>query len=577
MASANIQTWSSVPEDYFSCSICLDVFTEPVSTPCGHNYCKGCITGYWASRDSSQCPLCKAEFRKTPVLQVNTEFRDMLELFKKTKPAADVKSSPPMVDEVFCDPCHGMKRKALKSCLVCLASYCNGHLRPHRSVQALKWHKLINPVKNLENRMCRKHNKVLEFFCKEDQSCVCVLCFKDHHVMHEAISLDEEFKGRKNKVKNVKREVKQSLSNKHGMIQAIQNSMKQGREELGRTKAETATAFDALVALVMTKKITLIELLEEKQKEAEQRAESLIRQLQLEIVEDNRLSDKLKELSETEDDFRLLQDLPAVPSPSNINYPVTESAQRLLETETVKKAVAKMVKTLDEQMEIITGEVNMVKGQQTKSGFDDELGIIQSQHAVNLALNPDTAHPCLIVSEDRKEVRDGGTKTRVPDNPMRFDSLRYVLGDEGFSSGTFYFEIKLNGQTRWEVGMARESISRKGVDLSLSPENGCWTLGCYWGRYQANTNPPVILSLSNGPEKIGVFVDYEGGLVSFYDVDTRALIYSFSGCAFTESAPFLRNVLSLRLYGGAPSKTKIYPLFRPDAEQGSTSLQIIPV
>ncbi|KAM6988234.1 E3 ubiquitin-protein ligase TRIM39-like [Tautogolabrus adspersus] len=578
MASANLQKLSSVSEDNFSCSICLEVFNEPVSTPCGHNYCKGCITGYWATRDSSQCPLCKVEFRQTPVLQVNTEFRDMLEIFKKTRFENDVKSSPPSAVDVLCDLCHGMKRKALKSCLVCLASYCNGHLKPHHSVQALKWHKLINPVKSLEDRMCKEHNKVIEFFCKKDQSCVCVLCLKDHHKMHKAVPLEEEFKERKHKLKKVNREVKQSLIKKHNTILMIQNSMMQGREEVERTKAESVKAFNALVALIMTKKMTLIELLEGKQKAAEQQAENLIRQLQLEIIEDNRMSNMLEELSKTEDDFRLLQGLPPVSSPSSTTHPFTERVHRLLEVETVKSAMTKMVETLNEQMEIITKEVDLAEERQTENVFDDELGEIQMQHAINLTLDPNTAHPSLIISEDRKQVRDGVTKRSVPDNPTRFDNLHYVLGEEGFSSGKFYYEVHLNRQTRWEVGVARESISRKGVDLSLSPENGCWTLGCYWGRCQANTNPPVILSPSKVPEKVGVFVDYEGGIVSFYDIDARALIYSFTGCVFTASVPFLRNVLSLRVYGGTPKTTKIYPLFRP-SEQGSDSapLQITPV
>ncbi|XP_020512278.2 E3 ubiquitin-protein ligase TRIM39 [Labrus bergylta] len=581
MASSNLLKWSSVSDDHFSCSICLEVFNEPVSTPCGHNYCKVCITGYWATRDSSQCPLCKAEFGQTPVLQVNTEFRDMLELFKETRFETDVKSSLPGAVDVFCDLCHGTKRKALKSCLVCLASYCDGHLKPHHSVQALKWHKLIDPVKRLEDRMCKKHNKVMEFFCKKDQSCVCILCLKDHHEMHEAVSLEEELKERKHKVKKVNREVKQSLSNKHNTILMIQKSTKQGREELERTKAEIVKAFDALVALIMTKMVTLVELLEGKQKAEEQQAENLIRQLQLEIIKDYRTSNTLEELSKTQDDLRLLQGLPPESPPSSTKHPFAGRAHRLLEVETVKSAMTKTVETLNEQMEIITREVDLAEERQNENLFGDELGNIQMQHAINLTLDPNTAHPSLIVSEDRKQVRDGGTKRSVPDSPARFDTLHYVLGEEGFSSGKFYYEVHLNRQTRWEVGVARESITRKGVDLSLSPENGCWTLGCYWGRCQANTNPPVILTLSKVPEKVGVFVDYEGGIVSFYDIEARALIYSFTGCVFTASVPFLRNVFSLplRVYGGSPTNTTIYPLFRPSAEQGGDSapLQITPV
>ncbi|XP_049921613.1 E3 ubiquitin-protein ligase TRIM41-like [Epinephelus moara] len=580
MASANI----SPSEEQFLCSICLDVFNEPVSTPCGHNYCKGCITSYWSSRNCSECPLCKENFHNVPELQVNTELRDMVELFKMKKVAGDDSSSTAGPGDVPCDVCHGIKRKAVKSCLTCLVSYCSAHLEPHHT-QAFKWHELINPVKTLEDRVCKKHNKVMEFYCKKDQSCVCLMCLRDDHVMHSAISLEEEFKERKTMLKFVKRQVKHTVSEKCNTTKRIQNSMKQGRQEVEKVKVETVKAFAVLSASIETKKVKLIELLEEKQKAAEQHAEALIRQLQLEIAENHQMSTKLEELSSNEDNFRLLQDLPSFSPPSNTTHRITERVQRFLQAETLWSVIAKMEDMLNEQMENVIQAVNLVDKDetveesmktQTVNAFDDELGKIQEQYAIEVSLDPDTAHPSLIVSGDRKQVRDGSTKRRVPDNPTRFDSFHFVLGNEGFSSGKFYYEVTLTGQTGWEVGVARESVNRKGAGLSLSPENGCWTLGSYWGNCQANANPPVKLSLSQQPQNLGVFVDYEGGLVSFYDVDTRAVIYSFTGCAFTASGTFLGNLLAFRVYNSG--KTRIYPLFRPSAEwSDSAPLQITPV
>ncbi|XP_035535320.1 E3 ubiquitin-protein ligase TRIM39-like [Morone saxatilis] len=475
-------------------------------------------------------------------------------------------------------PCDLCSKTALKSCLVCLASYCNDHLQPHHTVQALKWHNLINPVATLEDRVCKKHNKTKEFFCRKDKSCICIVCLRDDHVMHKAVSLEEEFKERKTKLKRVNKKVKDTLKKKSAMVQGIQISATQGRQEVDRTKAETIKAFNALVGLIETQKVWLVQLLEDKQKAAEQQAEELIRQLQLEITEEHRKSTELEELSKTEDDFRLLQGLLSVPHHSNTTHRFTARAQ-CLHVETVRSAVAKMEDTLNEQMANIIREVNLVDKEepleeqtQTEDVFDDELGNIQRQHAKNVTLDPNTAHPSLTVSEDGKQVSYGGRKREVPTNPKRFDSLHFVLGNEGFSYGKFYYEVTLQGQTDWEVGVARETIGRKGPNVSLSPENGCWTLGSYSGCCQANTNPPVVLSLSEEPQKVGVFVDYEGGLVSFYDVDTRDLIYSFTGCAF--SVPFLSNLLSFRIY-----RTRIFPLLRPSAEEDSNCapLQITPI
>ncbi|XP_018542664.1 E3 ubiquitin-protein ligase TRIM21 [Lates calcarifer] len=586
MASANI----SLSEEQFKCSICLDVFTEPASIPCGHNYCKACITGYWALKDFNHCPMCNQMFDRIPELCVNTEFRDMLAHFNRTRAAGDDGDLPAQPGEVPCDHCEGMKRKALKSCLVCLASYCNNHLQPHHTIKAYKWHKLINPVENLENRVCKKHNKVTEFFCRKDQSCVCVSCLGDDHAMHDAVSVEEELKERKTKLKHLKTEVNQTLNNKCIISNMIQKSMKEGRKEVETTKAEIAKAFAALVATIETEKVKLIELLEEKQKGAEEQAEALIRHLKLEIVQNHQMNTKLEELSKTDDDFRLLWDLPSItsPSPSTSKHCFIPTTKTLQHVETMRNMVAKIEEMLSKHMGDLFGEVILAVKEvpveelldtQTQTVFDDELGKIQKQYAIKVTLDPNTAHPSLILSEDRKQVRDGGTKRTVPDNSARFDTLHFVLGNEGFSSGKFYYEVRLQEQTGWEIGVTRESINKKGVNLSLSPENGCWTLGSYWGHCQANTNPPVILALSTKPQKVGVFVDYEGGLVSFYDVDTRALIYSFTQCAFTGGASLLSRLSSFGFYSSTPTKTTIYPIFRPSSEKGSdsTPLQITPV
>lgn len=576
MASAKLP----LSNEQFLCSICLEIFTEPVSTPCGHNYCKECIKAYWSVSEVSQCPMCKETFRGAPELRVNTEFRDMLEVFTRTFIPCDASSQAAEPGAVHCDLCHETKHTALKSCLVCLASYCNVHLQPHCTVQAFMWHKLVEPVANLQDRVCRKHNKMIEFFCRDDQSCVCAACLRDAHGKHNVVSVEEELKERRGRVKVIKKEVKQTLAVKHTVAEKIQKSVRKGQRDTDKMKAETVKALDALMASIESRKRRLIERLEEKQKAAEQQAEALVRQLQLEIVEIDHTMTKLEELLKTEDNFGLLRDLPSVPSTTS-KHPLSARVRPLLSLETMRSAVGRMEETLGEEMDSVMEELDLVEEpvrNQTKRGFNDELGNIQRAFSVNVTLDPKTAHPSLIISANRRQVRDGGCKRNVPDNPTRFDFLHIVFGSEGFSSGRFYFEVSLKGQMGWEVGVARESISRKGCDLGLSPENGCWTLGSYWGRCQANASPPDMLSSSVKPEKLGVFVDYEEGLVSFYDVSARAVIYSFTECAFKKAVPHHKASAGPRVYTGTTARTKIYPLLRPGSDTGSSGpLQIIPL
>ncbi len=178
---------------------------------------------------------------------------------------------------------------------------------------------------------------------------------------------------------------------------------------------------------------------------------------------------------------------------------------------------------------------------------------------MDVTLDPDTAHPDLILSDDGKQVRHGDIRQNLPDKPERFDTCVNVLGKEGFSSGRFYFEVQVKGKTEWTLGVARESINRKG-QITASPSDGYWTVWLRNGdEYKAGDDPRVSLSLRVKPQRVGVFVDYEEGLVSFYDVESSSHIYTYTDQSFTD---------------------KLYPYFSPGLNEGgknSNPLIITPV
>ncbi|KAF4088809.1 hypothetical protein AMELA_G00058980, partial [Ameiurus melas] len=188
MAEANILGL----QDQFSCPICLDLLKDPVGLLCGHTFCMVCINGCWDQEDQKgvySCPQCRQTSTSRPVVSKNTVLAEVVESLKKTglqatRPAPC--SAGP--EDVECDSCTGRKSKATKSCLVCLASFCETHLQPHYESPAFKKHKLVEASRRLQEQICSQHDKLLEVYCHSDQQCICMLCMLDKHKRHNTVS-----------------------------------------------------------------------------------------------------------------------------------------------------------------------------------------------------------------------------------------------------------------------------------------------------------------------------------------------------------------------------------------------------
>uniref|UniRef100_A0A3B4UWF0 Uncharacterized protein n=1 Tax=Seriola dumerili TaxID=41447 RepID=A0A3B4UWF0_SERDU len=281
-------------EDQFLCSICLDVFTDPVTTPCGHNFCNKCITEHWDVNVQCQCPTCKRLYNTRLELDVNTFISEMTQ--QAAKP-----------EEVPCDVCTGTKLNALKSCLVCRASFCETHLEPHLTMSGLKRHELIDPVENLEDRVCMNHDKLLELFCKTDQMCVCMLCTYSDHKSHDVVPLKEEYEGKKAELKETEAEIQQMIQKRRLKLQEIKRSVELSKERADRETAEGVQVFTALKESVERGQAEFIRTIKEKQRTREKQAEDFIKELEQEISELKKRSSEVEQLSLSEDHLHLIQ------------------------------------------------------------------------------------------------------------------------------------------------------------------------------------------------------------------------------------------------------------------------------
>ncbi|XP_056088681.1 E3 ubiquitin-protein ligase TRIM39-like isoform X3 [Rhinichthys klamathensis goyatoka] len=523
------------------CSICLDVFTDPVTTPCGHNFCKTCLNKCWDNSQTCNCPYCKETFKHRPDLKINTTLREIADHYKKKSP----EKKPEVLKKaaVLCDVCEERKQKALKSCLVCQSSYCETHLETHLRVAGLKKHKLINPVSNLEDYICQKHERPLELFCRDDQTCVCLFCTEGDHKNHNTVPIEEESEEKKTQLMKTQKDTQQKIQDRIKKIQDVKHSAEVRKRNTEKEKAARVELFTDLIRSIERCQTELLEMMEEQQKAAEKQEEELIEELEQEITELKMRNTELEQLSHTEDHLHLLQIYSSLCSSRNTRNWSEISVKTDESQETLRRALTKLQDSLQEKL---THTVST------------ELKRIQ-QYAVDVTLDPDTAHPKLILSDDGKQVRCGDIIQKLPDKPERFDYYASVLGKEGFSSGRFYFEVQVKGKTEWYLGVARESINRKGK-ITSRPSDGYWTVALMnENEYEACADPPVSLCLRVKPQRVGVFVDYEEGLVSFHDVESSSHLYSFTHQSFTG---------------------KLYPYFNPcnnDRGKNSTPLIITPV
>ncbi|KAB5517110.1 hypothetical protein PHYPO_G00185640 [Pangasianodon hypophthalmus] len=310
MAEASISV-DQLSVDQFSCPICLDLLKDPVTIPCGHSFCKVCINDCWDQEDKSgvySCPQCRDTFTPRPVLRRNNMLAEVVEKLKKTEVQA---ASPAHCyagpGDVECDFCSGRKHKAVKSCLMCLASFCETHLKPHYEVPGLKKHTLIEASGNLQEKICSEHDKVLEIYCRTDQSFICYLCTMDKHRGHNTVAAKAERTEKQSELKEEQMKSQQRIQEKQKKVQELKQAVNTIKLSAQTAVEDSERIFTELISSMEKKHSEVTELIRAQEKTELSRAERLLEQLEQEIADLQRRVTELEQLSHTHDHFHFLQ------------------------------------------------------------------------------------------------------------------------------------------------------------------------------------------------------------------------------------------------------------------------------
>ncbi|XP_073712641.1 tripartite motif-containing protein 16-like protein [Misgurnus anguillicaudatus] len=523
MAEANL----SVFQDQFICSICLDLLSGyPVTIPCGHSYCMSCITDCWDQDDQKRdysCPQCRQTFTIRPVLGKNVMLDYMVEDLRRlqTDRSAVSEAGP---EDVECDVCTERKHKAVKSCLVCLESYCQTHFEQHEAFRTGKRHKVIDVTGRLQEMICPQHDKLFEVYCRTDQRCICYLCEMQEHKNHDTVSAAAERTEKQRLLENNQTKLQQRIREKEKKLQELKETVEIYTQLAQIAVNDTERIFTQLIQTIERRRSEVTQLIRDQEKTAVSEAEGLLKRLEQEIDDLRRRNDEMEKLSQTKDHISFLQSFQSLSSSPGFSN-ITVSS--LLSFDDVRKSVTKLKEKMEdfckEEIKKISDKVSFIIIIPTD---EPKIRADFLQYFSLFSLDPNTACRRIRLSEENKTATIVYTDEPYPHHPDRFDYYLQVLCRESLC-GRCYWEIEWSGSNGVGISVSYKSISRKGSGhgCRLGFNDQSWSLFCSSSSCSFFYNE-MKTKLSVVSSKIGVYVDYNAGILAFYSVsDTMTLIH----------------------------------------------------
>ncbi|XP_031144631.2 E3 ubiquitin/ISG15 ligase TRIM25-like isoform X3 [Sander lucioperca] len=581
MAQANI----SVTESQFRCPVCLDLLKNPVATPCGHTYCMSCINNYWDQAASGQfsCPQCRETFSPRPVLRRNTVLAEVVDKLKLSEMVMEPELYMEGVGEVPCDFCPvESKLRAVKSCLVCLASFCELHVLPHREVGTLRRHKLVAAVECLAERLCAQHRLGLEpagsgseAEASVEWSGDCLLCEADQEEVH---NVDAQRARRQLQLQGSQRMIQERTQSGERKLEEFQQSLESLKLSVSAVLEDSDSLFADMALRLEKTKAEVRARLEARERAVVGRAERDLEVLEKDLEELRRRDEEISQLLQTEDTAHFLQVAPLLCVPLSTSL---HSRALSLPSEGFSSAWgalchlrSRMEEVCREEVDKISRAVNdnhvlgaeCVKGAENFKPQQIQPTLSAGHHSTravpvlfplsslslqpadqrmrttflrflcHLSLDPDTAHPTLLLLERPPGAHCGEETRPYPPHHQRFDSVAQVLCREGQFGGASYWEVEWRGGGWVDIGVTYRGIGRKGggKPCLLGRNENSWRLRCTHAGYAAwHDNRKTTVAAPPCP-RIGVFLERQKGALSFYSVsDAVVLLHTFR-CPFSQ-------------------------------------------
>ncbi|XP_069619150.1 E3 ubiquitin/ISG15 ligase TRIM25-like [Ranitomeya imitator] len=518
-----------------TCSICKDIYTDPVTLRCGHNFCWDCIDGVQDTEGrygDYSCPECRATFHKRPPLQKNITLCNVVKNFLATQPHQEE------ITGIRCTYCVDSPVPAAKSCLMCEASLCEKHLKVH--IETATDHVLTEPSTSLKNRKCSIHMKILEYYCIVDAACICVSCsLVGEHRGHRVEMLEEASENKKGKL----RHILQKLITKRMKTEERVRSLKERRRKAQEKASGEAERVTAVFIYIRTQ----VDNLEEKvlsdikrqEEEVSLPLSDVIQKLEIKKDELSRKMRHIEELCNMTDPLTVLQE----PDTGDLCDPEEEGGD---EDTGGHDGGDEDTGGHDGGDEDTGGHNGGDRGAElishmlhTLSAMIRDINVtFQVQDPADILLDVNTAANNLLISDDLKTA----TWTLITENrPETAERFQYnqVMSGRRFTSGRHYWDVEISRSLLWMVGMCYPSIDRRGSQSQIGNNNKSW--GLYEGLWYNNNQYSVRHDSKEIPlphkissDRVRIYVDYEAGQLSFFELcDPIRHLHTFTA-AFSE-------------------------------------------
>ncbi|XP_040214656.1 E3 ubiquitin-protein ligase TRIM39-like [Rana temporaria] len=485
------------------CALCLNIYTDPVTLKCGHNFCRNCIGHVLDIQQRSggySCPECREDFQQRPALRRNITLRNLVHDFLSAQP--DQKST-------YCI------QTSMKSLLVCEASLCHNHLKFHSKSPK---HVLCGPTAPPENRECSVHKEVLKFYCTKDSTCICLSCRLDEeHWGHHVETLDEASKIRKKKLRNVLKKLMPVREEIENGVQSLQERRSKVQETADdETEKVTALFGDLRGRLENLEKRVLSEI----SGQADRVCLLLSDMIQQLLIKEEELSRKMgdiEELCNMKDSLTVLQKS-GRGGLCDIEVGDNREARDGLLHEGVDLDVAWISHTLHTGLSDIVSGVVVQKPTGTRVYPHSVAKGKVPLGVTDLLLDVSTAGNNIYISDDRTTASSSSNQNR-PETPERFQ-YDQVISSQSLSSGRHFWEVNVGGSECWIVGMCYPSIDRKGCQSVIGYNQKSWGLERFGGNQYSliHDRKKIQITGNISSNRVMIYLDYQAGRISFYEL-----------------------------------------------------------